>query len=97
MQVTDAVKKRASVRAYLDTPISEAEIRDWLTQAQRAPSGGNLQPWRVIVLSGPERLAVIDLAAGVLAGQPGESLRIVRSTRQRLPMSRKPAGSGSVK
>lgn len=71
MQVTDAVKKRASVRAYLDTPISEAEIRDWLTQAQRAPSGGNLQPWRVIVLSGPERLAVIDLAAGVLAGQPG--------------------------
>jgi nitroreductase len=43
MQVTDAVKKRASVRAYLDTPISEAEIRDWLTQAQRAPSGGNLQ------------------------------------------------------
>ena len=55
MDVKQAVNQRISTRAFLDKPISEAEVRDWLETAQRAPSGGNLQPWRTIVVTGDEK------------------------------------------
>ena len=70
MDVKQAVNQRISTRAFLDKPISEAEVRDWLETAQRAPSGGNLQPWRVIVVAGDEKQAVIDIAQKKLADNP---------------------------
>ncbi len=70
MDVTQAVNQRISTRAYLDRQISASEIRDWLETAQRAPSGGNLQPWRVIVVTGEAKQKVIDLAQQTLAGNP---------------------------
>jgi nitroreductase len=70
MHVRDAVQQRISTRAFLDTPISEADLRDWLSDAQRAPSGGNLQPWRVIVVAGEAKQAVIELAAERLSKSP---------------------------
>jgi len=52
MNVSDAVASRYSCRAFLPTPIPEATVRDILQRAARAPSGGNVQPWRVDALSG---------------------------------------------
>lgn len=52
MNVSDAVLARRSIRAFLDTPVSDAQIAELLTTAARAPSGGNLQPWRVFVVNG---------------------------------------------
>lgn len=52
LTVSDAVDTRRSVRAFLDKPVDMALLREILSLAARAPSGGNLQPWRVIVLSG---------------------------------------------
>ena len=71
MDVTEAVKQRISTRAFRDTPIPESDIRAWLEAAQRAPSGGNLQPWRVIVLAvrGPQRQPTAR-ACGVTATRP---------------------------
>lgn len=54
MKVTDAVASRRSVRAFLDRPVDAALLREILAKAQRAPSGGNLQPWIVHVLAGEE-------------------------------------------
>lgn len=70
MDVSTAVSQRISTRGFLDTPLSEAQIRDWLTAAQRSPSGGNVQPWRVIVVTGDAQQAVINLAQGKLAANP---------------------------
>ncbi len=70
MDVADAVARRISVRAFDKTPIAEGDVRDWLTLAQRAPSGGNVQPWRVIAVSGEEKDAVIALAQARLAENP---------------------------
>ena len=70
MDVSQAVAQRISTRAFLPDPLPEAEIRDWLEQAQRAPSGGNTQPWRTIVVTGDARDAVINMAAPVLAANP---------------------------
>jgi nitroreductase len=52
MDIFDAVASRYSCRAFLPTPVPEATVRDILERAARAPSGGNVQPWRVHALAG---------------------------------------------
>ncbi len=47
-----AVDKRKSVRAFLDRPVDDQLIADLLEKAARAPSGGNVQPWRIYVVNG---------------------------------------------
>jgi nitroreductase len=53
MDVRDAVASRYSCRAFLPTPVPEATVREILERAARAPSGGNLQAWRIHAISGP--------------------------------------------
>ncbi len=53
MKVSEAVATRKTVRAFLDTPVSNELVQELLEKAARAPSGGNLQPWRIFVLNGP--------------------------------------------
>lgn len=67
MNVSEAVEQRISTRAFLPDPLPQADVRDWLTAAQRAPSGGNLQPWRTIAVTGTAKDAVIAMAASILA------------------------------
>ena len=52
MNVSDAIRSRKSVRAFLDRPVDMSVLREVLTLAARAPSGGNLQPWRLFVVTG---------------------------------------------
>lgn len=52
MSVADAVVSRRSIRVFLDTPVPPELLREVLQIAARSPSGGNLQPWRIFVLSG---------------------------------------------
>ena len=52
MDVQEAVASRVSVRGFRADPVDEAILRALLSEASRAPSGGNLQPWRVHVLVG---------------------------------------------
>ena len=56
MNVYEAVGSRRSVRGFLGRPVPAAALTRVLSAALRAPSGGNLQPWRVYLLSG-SRLA----------------------------------------
>ena len=72
MNVTDAIKTRISVRAFKPDPIPEALIREIIDVARFAPSGGNLQPWKVIAVAGAERDAVVALARANLPGDEGE-------------------------
>jgi nitroreductase len=52
MDVSEAVRKRQSVRAFKPDPVPGAVVRRLLELAALAPSGGNLQPWRVYALAG---------------------------------------------
>ena len=54
MDVSKAVAQRISTRGFLPDLLPLSEVREWLTAAQPAPSGGNTQPWRVIVVTGAE-------------------------------------------
>jgi nitroreductase len=60
MNVFEAVASRYSCRAFLATSIPERTIRDIIERAARAPSAGNMQPWRVYARAGKR---VEDLVA----------------------------------
>ena len=51
MHVSEAVVRRKSVRQFTDEPVDDAVVRDLVERAARAPSGGNVQPWRIYVLT----------------------------------------------
>ncbi|HEY0974360.1 MAG TPA: nitroreductase [Solimonas sp.] len=70
--VADALQHRISTRAFLPTPVTEGDIRALLDLARWSPSGGNLQPWKVIVVSGAARDAVIALAKNYPGVFPAE-------------------------
>jgi nitroreductase len=52
MDVSEAVARRMSVRAFRPDPVPGEVVRAILDAAKAAPSGGNLQPWRVYALAG---------------------------------------------
>lgn len=62
LTVSAALKKRISVRKFLPTPVPQSQVRELLEAARWSPSGGNLQPWKVIALAGAELIAVGKLA-----------------------------------
>ncbi|MDB4842929.1 nitroreductase [Gammaproteobacteria bacterium] len=51
MKVSEAVSERRSIRAFTKKPIDNSLIESLLKQSSFAPSGGNLQPWRIYVLN----------------------------------------------
>jgi nitroreductase len=53
--VDAAITSRRSVRAFLPTPVARSVLEDILKVAARAPSGTNVQPWKVHVLTGMAR------------------------------------------
>lgn len=56
--VTRAVQTRRSLRAFQREPIAAEIVRNILETAARAPSGTNMQPWQVLVLTGKARSRV---------------------------------------
>ena len=72
MSIEEAIAGRRSIRAFLPTPVPRETIEHILRIAGRAPSGSNIQPWKVRVLTGAAkaRLAA-ELTALHDAGDPG--------------------------
>lgn len=56
----EALETRRSVRAFLPDPVPRAVVERILTAAARAPSGTNMQPWRVHVVAGAARQRLCD-------------------------------------
>ena len=52
MDVGEAVVRRRSIRQFLPDPVPGAVVRGLIEAAARAPSGGNLQPWRIHAVAG---------------------------------------------
>lgn len=50
MDILDAIKNRASVRAYLNKPVPKELVIQLLDIAKYAPSGVNTQPWQVTIV-----------------------------------------------
>ena len=77
MDLTEALRTTGSVRVFLDDPVSDETLYAILDDARFAPSGGNRQAWRVIVVKDEARRRAVrdlyldgwhDYVAYVLAG-----------------------------
>jgi len=82
VSVTQAILERRSIRAFLDRPVEREAVAEILGLAARAPSGGNLQPWRVDALAGEPLAALKAQARAAFAAAPlgdGMELRVYPS------------------
>lgn len=72
LPIDEALRTRRSVRQYLGTPVPVETVRQILALAVNAPSGSNLQPWSVFVLTGAP-LAALGRAikTAFLTGETG--------------------------
>ncbi len=73
MDCIEALTGRRSIRTYTDEPVTDEELDILLRAAMAAPSAGNQQSWRFIVVRDEaQRVALSDATpyAGMLARAP---------------------------
>ena len=55
MELNDALRSTAAIREFTSEPVADEVLWRVLDTARFAPSGGNVQGWRVVVVKDPER------------------------------------------
>lgn len=70
MNVTEAVATRRSIRRFSSQSVEEPLLREILTKAARAPSGGNIQPWHIHVVMGDRMTALKSIVAKKVVEAP---------------------------
>ncbi|WP_300750319.1 nitroreductase [Janthinobacterium sp.] len=80
--VDAAILSRRSIRAFLPDAVPRADLERILEVAARAPSGANMQPWKVYVVSGAARRRLSDriLAAYEMPKEPEAPARTASYT-----------------
>lgn len=59
MNVYEAIQTRHSIRKYTYEPIPKEKIEKIVSEAQLAPSAGNKQPWRFIIVQDRDKIKKI--------------------------------------
>jgi nitroreductase len=67
MEILEAIQKRVSIRNWESTLVEKDKIAKVLEAGMRAPSWGNTQPWRFIVVQDKAKIEELAKTAG---GQP---------------------------
>jgi nitroreductase len=62
--VEEAMLSRRSLRAFKPDPVPRETVERILALASRAPSGSNIQPWRVVVVGGEARERLVQAMHG---------------------------------
>jgi len=60
MDILQFLKSRRSIRKFLDKPVEPQLIARLLEAARYAPSAGNCQPWRFVVVTDPAKKKKFD-------------------------------------
>jgi len=71
LDVYEALRQRKSIRAFRSDPVPRAAMARILAAAARAPSGTNIQPWQVRVLTGAARARLVDAVLSFRSANPG--------------------------
>lgn len=70
MDVLEAIQARRSVRHYKDDPVSSEDVEQLISAAVWAPSGGNTQSWRFVVVRDRERIRRLRMVSPGMPGPP---------------------------
>ena len=60
MEIYEAMSTQRAVRRLKPDPIPESVLNRVLTAGSWAPTGGNVQPFRMITVQDPEKLSVMQ-------------------------------------
>jgi nitroreductase len=63
MELSEAIKKRRSIRAYKKQHVSEETVEKLIDAASLAPSAGNIQPWKFVIARKPDTKKKLAQAA----------------------------------
>jgi nitroreductase len=63
MDLFEAIKKRRSVRSYLDKPVEDEKLQAVLEAANAAPSAGDLQAFEIVVVKSHEQKESLSKAS----------------------------------
>ena len=67
MDVSEAIQTRVTIRRWQEKPVEKEKILRVLESGRRAPSWGNVQPWRYVVVQDKAKLEELAKSG---AGQP---------------------------
>ncbi|MEW5912867.1 MAG: nitroreductase [Thermodesulfobacteriota bacterium] len=71
MELEKTLQERFSCRRFLDRPVSLEQVRAIASLAQRVPSWGNTQPWKLYAVAGDKARAIREnLVTALQAGGP---------------------------
>lgn len=73
MDCLDGLMSRRSIRRYTTQPVSDSQVDVLLRAAMAAPSAGNAQPWRFVVVTDRHQLEALSAAtpySGMIAEAP---------------------------
>ncbi len=70
MHVDEAIRSRKSVRRFLPTAVPRSVVSHLLEVAARAPSGNNVQPWKVYALAGEQRTRLCEEIVAAATDDP---------------------------
>lgn len=68
--VLDVIKERRSIRDYKDEDLSDENIETLLEAARYAPSGSNIQAWRIYVVKDKKLDSIKKFSPGLLSDPP---------------------------
>ena len=71
MELYAAIHGRRSVRRFVGRPLDRAVLERIVEAATWAPSGGNAQTWRFVIVTEPARIAKLRTVSPGLLGDPG--------------------------
>ncbi|MBQ2695786.1 MAG: nitroreductase family protein [Clostridia bacterium] len=57
MNISEAIKKRRTIRKFKQTPLSTKQLSKYIDAARLAPSAANLQPLRYVIVESPDMVA----------------------------------------
>jgi nitroreductase len=97
MDVMEAIKKRRSIRKYKDKPLERSAILRLLEAAVWAPSGGNAQNWRFVVITDPEVKKKIKMVAPGLLGNPPAVVLVAQDVAKAAEMGGKMGQDSLIK
>jgi nitroreductase len=70
MDVRDAIRGRRSTRRFGDEPVDARDVEQLIEAGIWAPSGGNAQTWRFIIVRDEERIGKLRMVSPGLPGPP---------------------------
>ncbi|TKJ32251.1 hypothetical protein CEE39_06035 [bacterium (candidate division B38) B3_B38] len=79
--IFDVIRHRRSVREYDSAPVPEEDIRLILDMAHYAPTAGNVQPWRFLIIKEKENLQRLHQA--LMVGRFGEKEESAARAREK--------------